>query len=892
MKFTLKDYQDDAVAQVLDRLKKAKKRWHEDGEKNAFSLTATTGAGKTVMAAAVFEALFFGSDDYEFEPDPGAVVIWFSDDPSLNEQSRWRLQEAADKLTTSDLVTVESTFSREVFEPGKVYFLNTQKLGKNSMLVRGADPSDQGVLTVDGTPLMPDGRSHTIWDTIRNTIEDPDLTLYLVLDEAHRGVSGTATGRETIVKRLINGQGAVPGIPVVWGISATVKRFDDAIQAMPDLTKMPNVLVNSKLVQESGLIKDTITLDVPEAQGDVATVLLQRGTRKFKEISEAWAEYAAQQGDTAGVVPLMVLQVPNSPSRPKRPSNKDEHDEWKKAEAAWKAAVTAWNNDIGNWLKVIFDTWSDLPENSVFNVFGEHKTESFGGFSVPYIEPQRVQDDEQVRVLLAKDAISTGWDCPRAEVMVSFRSASDQTHITQLLGRMVRTPLARRIPGNERLNAVDCLLPKFNQATVKAVVAALMTGGEAGDNLPGRRVLINPKEMAPNPNVPQAVWDKLTSLPSAAKPKKQARPVKRLTALGHELAADSLLPNAGKQAHAHLHSVLDAQRIALAADIAKARADVLTVEGKSVKTDIETQKMTFDDFVEAADYAVIEDAYKRAARLFSPDLAKTYSEHLADQNDDAEDYEEALIEAHTDIAAFGLIDTIKTTLETEAEALANTWLTTHDTAIKALTDERQDVYRELRELSADPLNVTLAAPKISLQPTIEVREDKSEVAIPTYEHHLLCDEDGLFPFLEDSSWEPLVINTESSLPGAIAWYRNPKSPKPESLGVVYDYGGDPEIMRPDFIFFIEQEDGTISANIVDPHGTHLEDALPKLRGLCDYAATHGQNYERIEAVAEEPKGVCKCLDLKSAEVRGAVMEATKAAAMFSGPFSKPYPSQG
>ena len=49
-------------------------RWHEDGEKNAFSLTATTGAGKTVMAAAVFEALFFGSDDYDFEPDPGAVV--------------------------------------------------------------------------------------------------------------------------------------------------------------------------------------------------------------------------------------------------------------------------------------------------------------------------------------------------------------------------------------------------------------------------------------------------------------------------------------------------------------------------------------------------------------------------------------------------------------------------------------------------------------------------------------------------------------------------------------------------------------------------------------------------------------------------------------------------
>src|SRR6476646_7459320 len=122
MKFTLKDYQEDAVADVLDRLKKARKRWHEDGDKHAFSLTATTGAGKTVMAAAVFEALFYGNDDYNFEPDPGAVVIWFSDDPSLNEQSRWRLQEASDKLTICDLVPVESTFAREKLSLGKSIF--------------------------------------------------------------------------------------------------------------------------------------------------------------------------------------------------------------------------------------------------------------------------------------------------------------------------------------------------------------------------------------------------------------------------------------------------------------------------------------------------------------------------------------------------------------------------------------------------------------------------------------------------------------------------------------------------------------------------------------------------------------------------------------------------
>ena len=630
MKFTLKDYQDDAVKDVLDRLKKARKRWHEDGDKHAFSLTATTGAGKTVMAAAVFESLFFGNDDYDFEPDPGAVIIWFSDDPSLNEQSRWRLQEASDKLTISDLVTVGNSFGGEKFQPGKVYFLNTQKLSKNSLLVRGHDSDEQALETADGQRIMPDMRSHTIWDTIRNTVEDPDLTLYLVLDEAHRGMkeSGRTSGdgKPTIVRQLINGTGGVPGIPVVWGISATVQRFNEAVAGMQDRSTLPNVIVDPKKVQDSGLLKDTINLDVPDEDGNFETVLLRRGTTKLREITESWKEYAEAQGDSDTVIPLMVLQVPNSPD----------------------------HREIGKWLDTVFEQWPGLPIDCVANVFGEHKTETFGRHAVPYIAPERVQESSWVRILVAKDAISTGWDCPRAEVMVSFRAATDKTHITQLLGRMVRTPLARRIPGNERLNAVDCLLPHFNKKSVEAVVTALMTGGEAGEELPGRRVLINPREMKANPAIPEEVWEKLLSLPSQTLPKRQTRPVKRLTALAHELAVDGLLEDAGKKAHAEMHKVLDGAQVRWANEIANARTGVLTVEGKTVKTDVGTKGMTFDDFVETADYAVVEDAYKRAARLISPDLATTYCEHLASQSGNGDD-EDALIEAHTVIAALGLV---------------------------------------------------------------------------------------------------------------------------------------------------------------------------------------------------------------------------------------------
>ncbi|MGO7675007.1 DEAD/DEAH box helicase [Rhizobium leguminosarum] len=849
MKFTLKDYQDDAVKEVLDRLKKARKRWHEDADKHAFSLTATTGAGKTVMAAAVFEALFFGNDDYDFEADPGAVVLWFSDDPSLNEQSRWRLQEAADKLTISNLVTIGNSFASERFEAGKVYFLNTQKFSKNSLLVRGHDVDDSALETAEGQLVMPDMRSHTIWDTIRNTIEDPDLTLYLVLDEAHRGMKdggrSSSDGKPTIVKQLINGTGGVPGIPVVWGISATVQRFNDAVAGMQDRSTLPNVIVDAKKVQDSGLLKDTINLDVPDDTGDFSTVLLRRGTMKLKEISAAWAEYAKLQDDPDTVMPLMVLQVPNSPNP----------------------------QDITNWLDTIFEQWPELPEDSIANVFGEHRTETFGRHSVSYIAPERVQESSWIRILIAKDAISTGWDCPRAEVMVSFRAATDRTHITQLLGRMVRTPLARRIPGNDRLNAVDCLLPHFDKKSVLAVVTSLMTGSDQGDELPGRRVLINPIEVLPNPEIHEDVWQKLLSLPSMALPRRQARPIKRLTALAHELAVDGILADAGKKAHAELHKVLDGLQVRYDEEIQSAHHSVLTVEGKTLRTDIKTSGMTFNDFVENADFAVIEDAYRRAARVISPDLATSYSEHLASKNAGDND-EEALMSAHTAIAALGLVMPIKDELETAAEKLANQWQTEHRIAIKSLSDERQDVYRQIRELSADPLPGTLARSTSWLQPTTVRNSNGAEQPLPRFPKHMLCDKDGLFPD-EFNVWETKILEAEIGRPGNVGWYRNPARASQDSLGITYQEGSDVKIVRPDFIFLAAVSSGAIVADIIDPHGVHLGDALPKLKGLAKYAEENGSSYRRIEAIAEID-GTFKLLDLTEPAARLAVEKAETA----------------
>ena len=95
-----------------------------------------------------------------------------------------------------------------------------------------------------------------------------------------------------------------------------------------------------------------------------------------------------------------------------------------------------------------------------------------------------------------------------------------------------------------------------------------MSAGETGEDLPLCRVLLRPIEVHPNPDIPETVWDKLLSLPSQTLPKRLARPVKRLTALAHEMANDGLLPDAGKKAHAEMHKVLDQARTDLAVHIA------------------------------------------------------------------------------------------------------------------------------------------------------------------------------------------------------------------------------------------------------------------------------------------------------------------------------------
>lgn len=164
----------------------------------------------------------------------------------------------------------------------------------------------------------------------------------------------------------------------------------------------------------------------------------------------------------------------------------------------------------------------------------------------------------------------------------------------------------------------------------------------------------------------------------------------------------------------------------------------------------------------------------------------------------------------------------------------------------------------------------------------------NESVLPTRENHLLVAEDGTYP-VTLNAWELKVVDAESARDGFVGWYRNPGRTSKESLAVPYrdSSSGEWKALRPDFLFFFRTSDGDLVADIVDPHGHHLADALPKLRGLADFAELFGNEFRRIESVAETD-GTLRVLDLKRDEVRQAVGEAKDAKALYRSKFATNY----
>lgn len=442
MKVDLFPFQKLALARLRQSSAVALGNYRSTHTPQVVSFTAPTGAGKTIIMASLIEAIFYGDENYPDQPE--AIFVWLSDSPQLNEQSKLKIDLKADKIRLNQCVTIDDdSFDREYLEDGHIYFLNTQKLGKNSNLTRHSD-----------------GRQYTIWETLANTVHNKSDRLYFIIDEAHRGAQKAQdlAKATTIMQKFLKGSDAdrLPPMPVVIGMTATSQRFNRLAEGIHSTTHY--VITTADEVRASGLLKDRIIITYPETDGNDMAVL-QAAADEWKNKWLHWAQYSTEQHDV-NVNPIFVIQVQNG--------------------NAHQISTT----DLNECLRCVEErTKEKFCEGEVVHAFGEGtSTLQINGMNVPYVEPSRIADDKRIKIVLFKETLSTGWDCPRAETMMSFRHATDYTYVAQLLGRMVRTPLQRHINVDDTLNDVHLYLPQFNENTVKSVVDALRS--TEGANIP------------------------------------------------------------------------------------------------------------------------------------------------------------------------------------------------------------------------------------------------------------------------------------------------------------------------------------------------------------------------------------------------------------------------
>jgi type III restriction enzyme len=815
MKVTLKTFQEQAVDEML-RVFRAARQVRGDAPQ-AVVLSAPTGAGKTIIATAFIETLLHGNQ--EQPGDPEFTFLWLTDQPELNQQTKEKMALAASALTADDLIILDAAFDAERLPAGRVCFLNTQKLATGTTFTRSSDH-----------------RTWSFWETITNTLRAAPDHFVLVIDEAHRGMRGRdAKAADSIVQKFLMGSaGEIPPIPLVIGISATPQRF---LRFLEDTRRVRwQVEVSPQHVRESGLIKETVCVFYPEDTRTAPATVLVEAAKAWRAYADAWARYAEVNPGEPVVHPVLLVQV----------------------EDGTRSRIS--HTDLNQVVETLGREMKPEPNSGwIAHAFQEQEGElTYAGHRVRRLAPSQIDADPEVWAVLFKTSLNTGWDCPRAETMVSFRAAHDETNIAQLVGRMVRAPLARRISGDELLNSVRLYLPYYDRTTVQRVVQHLADDPAA---VPPVKVREG-KDLVRLHRAPgsELCFTLLESLPTYTIPRgRRWTPVVRLAKLAQILAHTGLEDNPVREYRAAAVQVLERERERLAAEgglqrrfeeaeaVKLAQIRVQYAAGNPEGEEAAGARLTLAE-------ADVNQLFYEAGRLLGEGLQNEYlraRKHGWDPAHGEFSARLARIEAYV-LASDGLT---LAALHTMCDDMAAKWLDTHKPQFSGLPER----YRlQLREIEGATDQPTLTVPEV---PDFMEWESCEQA----WDRHIFVGDDGTFR--EDfagSGWEKTVIAEELRDPTVVGWLRM-LDRKDWAICVPYRRAGEIAGAYPDFLIF-RQTPGGVIADIVDPHRLADEYAPARAAGLAEFAERHADRFGRIELVIVDD-GRIKRLDLVKAAVR-------------------------
>jgi len=798
MKVSLFDFQRDALHLLRDKILAARK-FASSQQPQAIAFSAPTGSGKTIMMTALFEAILDQPDDelawpLDWEPQSDAVILWVSDMPELNEQTKLKIESKSNKVyRVNQLITIDAHFDAPRLDGGRIYFINTQKLAVNQPLTNRGD-----------------GRQHLIWETLTNTaLAIPDR-FYVVIDEAHRGMTAGrgAQAAQTLMQRFVLGYPEVGLVkmPLVIGVSATPKRFMDLLEHAPHTIQ--KIAISADEVRKSGLLKDRILIHHPESATTAEMALLEEAARRWGQMTTAWGTYCRDQQEQM-VWPVLVVQVENGSDR--QLTRTDLAD-----------ALTRIESAIGR----------RLNESEVAHAMHDTGDLDIGGRRVRKVDASRIDADKNIGVVFFKTSLSTGWDCPRAEVMMSFRRAEDHTYIAQLLGRMVRTPLARRIEKDAALNDVHLFLPYFDTDAVESVVASLHNAEDVPPAETGSsRHLVVLKRRDGTEEIFAELDGLVTYRVNAARAQS---PLRRYMAIARSLTMDEIDDDTWDVAKRQIVDWMG-QRIAAIKDAGQFNAAAKAITQVGLRT-LAVQNGTGVS-EPAADYSIdasdvdIDRLFEEAGRAFSHGLQMDYWRAHADR--DALEVKVAAIVLARNAAEMAKLDA-------QAEAAFDTLYDQHKKAIFKLKEQRRANYEKLRLATAQPNEVPWHLPA-----AIDFKRLPID---PLWERHLYVEANGEFR-AELGTWEAAVLKEELANSEVVGWLRN-LDRKPWSLEIPYASGGDVRPMFPDLVV-VRKNGSEYTIDILEPHDPSLSDNFEKAVGLAKFAEKHGALFGRIQLIRKQ-----------------------------------------
>jgi hypothetical protein len=338
------------------------------------------------------------------------------------------------------------------------------------------------------------------------------------------------------------------------------------------------------------------------------------------------------------------------------------------------------------------------------------------------------------------------------------------------------------------------------------------------------------------------------------------------------LSADGVRPGALAEVEATMRAVLDSLAVRYKVELQAAMEEIWAVRGMTIAGRRKTGKLTYSEFVERADDRAIRVGFEDAKKAFGADVAQSYVNHLAGDDEDDDD---GLREAFVTVSGLAIVKDVREQVDREAIELTDRWFDISRVARKELSDERQQAYEEIKASAIEPQRGELKRPRTRMEDFQVIDEDGQLAVASQAGGHLMSDDAGMFPLSTLNAWEFEVVMCEFARKSFRAWYRNPARAAVDSLGVTYrDAVGNWRSMHPDFIFFNEVR-GAVVPSIVDPHGHHLEDSLIKLQALARFAADYGSEFHRIEALAKVGSQM-RVLDLQDPRVRGGIQATTSA----------------